>query len=92
MVYLIEAAYIAARSQTLGLTHIHAHFGTNSTTVAMLSHALGGPTYSFTTHGPEEFDAPHALALDLKLRHASFAVAISSYGRSQLARWCQPAL
>ena len=92
MIYLIEAAYIAARARTLGLTHIHAHFGTNSSTVAMLAHALGGPTYSFTTHGPEEFDAPRALALDLKLQNAAFAVAISSYGRSQLARWCPPAL
>lgn len=91
MIYLIEAAYIAARSKALGLTHIHAHFGTNSTTVAMLAHALGGPTYSFTTHGPEEFDAPHPLALDLKLQSASFAVAISSYGRSQLCRWTAPA-
>jgi glycosyltransferase involved in cell wall biosynthesis len=91
MIYLIEAAYIAARSSTLGLTHIHAHFGTNSTTVAMLAHALGGPTYSFTTHGPEEFDAPHALALDLKLQNATFAVAISSFGRSQLCRWTPPA-
>ncbi len=91
MIYLIEAAYIAARSRTLGLTHIHAHFGTNSTTVAMLAHALGGPTYSFTTHGPEEFDAPHALALDLKLHNAAFAVAISSFGRSQLCRWTPPA-
>ena len=91
MIYLIEAAYIAARSKALGLTHIHAHFGTNSTTVAMLAHALGGPTYSFTTHGPEEFDAPHALALDLKLQNATFAVAISSYGRSQLCRWTAPA-
>ncbi len=91
MIYLIEAAYVAARSQTLGLTHIHAHFGTNSTTVAMLAQTLGGPTYSFTTHGPEEFDAPHALALDLKLDRAAFAVAISSFGRSQLSRWCPPA-
>ena len=42
----------------LGIEHLHAHFGTNSTTVAMLAQALGGPTYSFTVHGPEEFDTP----------------------------------
>lgn len=91
LIYLIEAAYIAARAHALGVTHIHAHFGTNSTTVAMLAHALGGPTYSFTTHGPEEFDAPHALSLDLKLQNAAFTVAISSFGRSQLCRWTPPA-
>ena len=29
---------------------------TNWTTVAMLCRVLGGPSYSFTAHGPEEFD------------------------------------
>ena len=35
---------------------MHAHFGTNSATVAMFAHLLGGASYSFTVHGPEEFD------------------------------------
>ncbi|MBL4918472.1 glycosyltransferase [Szabonella alba] len=86
LIYLAEAAHVARRCRDLGITHLHAHFGTNSTTVAMLAHALGGPRYSFTTHGPEEFDAPHAHSLGEKLRHAAFAVAISSFGRSQLCR------
>jgi colanic acid/amylovoran biosynthesis glycosyltransferase len=29
----------------------------------MLAHALGGASYSFTAHGPEEFDKPEALGL-----------------------------
>lgn len=86
-VYLAEAAYVAARCHALGIRHIHAHFGTNSASVALLAHLLGGPRYSFTVHGPEEFDAPHSLALDEKIRHAAFTVAISSFGRSQLCRW-----
>jgi colanic acid/amylovoran biosynthesis glycosyltransferase len=92
LIYLVEAAFVAKRSADLGLRHIHAHFGTNSATVAMLAQALDGPSYSFTTHGPEEFDAPRALALDLKLQRAAFAVAISSFGKSQLSRWIEPAL
>lgn len=92
LIYLVEAAFVAKRSADLGLRHIHAHFGTNSATVAMLAHALDGPGYSFTTHGPEEFDAPRALALDLKLQRAAFAVAISSFGKSQLSRWVDPAM
>jgi glycosyltransferase involved in cell wall biosynthesis len=87
MVYLAEAAVVAQRCYDLRIPHLHAHFGTNSTTVAMLAHALGGPSFSFTTHGPEEFDAPLALSLPAKLHRAAFAVAISSYGRSQLSRW-----
>lgn len=87
MIYLLEAAYIAQRSADLKIEHVHAHFGTNSTTVAMLSRLMGGPRYSFTVHGPEEFDAPLPLALGDKMRHAAFTVAISSFGRSQLYRW-----
>lgn len=56
----------------------------------MLCHALGGPTYSFTVHGPEEFDKPGLIALSTKLRHAAFAVAVSNYGRAQLWRHCPP--
>ncbi|MGL4320604.1 MAG: glycosyltransferase, partial [Paracoccaceae bacterium] len=86
LVYLAEGAVVAQRCYTLRIPHLHAHFGTNSTTVAMLAQALGGPSFSFTTHGPEEFDAPSALSLPEKLHRAAFAVAISSYGRSQLYR------
>ena len=86
MVYLVEAAALAHRCAALGITHLHAHFGTNSTTVALLTQTLGGPGFSFTTHGPEEFDAPRALSLPEKLAQARFAVAISSYGHSQLCR------
>lgn len=87
LVYLLEAAHVARRCHEQRIPHLHAHFGTNSTTVAMLAHELGGPPYSFTVHGPEEFDAPHALSLGEKVRRAAFTVAISSFGRSQLCRW-----
>lgn len=87
IVYLAEAAYLAARCRALGITHVHAHFGTNSATVAMLANVLSGVSYSFTVHGPEEFDRPEALSLGKKIRGAAFTVAISSFGRSQLCRW-----
>ena len=87
LIYLAEAAEVVRRCEAGGIQHMHAHFGTNSTTVAMLAQALGGPGYSFTVHGPEEFDAPAALSLGLKVDRAAFAVAISQFGRSQLYRW-----
>lgn len=87
MIYLAEAAFVARQMTANGATHAHAHFGTNAATVAMLSHLLGGPKYSFTVHGPEEFDAPRALSLGNKIHHSAFAVAISQFGRSQLCRW-----
>jgi glycosyltransferase involved in cell wall biosynthesis len=85
VIYFAEACHVARRLD--GIAHLHAHFGTNSATVAMLVRLLGGPPFSFTVHGPEEFDKPEFLALGEKIRHCKFAVAISSFGRSQLYRW-----
>lgn len=73
--------------QAFGAEHVHAHFGTNSTEVVMLANALGGPPYSFTVHGPEEFDKPQFLHVGEKVRRAAFVASVSSYGRSQLYRW-----
>lgn len=87
LIYLAEAAFVAERCKAEGIHHAHAHFGTNAAAVAMLSSLLGGPKFSFTVHGPEEFDAPRALALGTKIRHSDFTVAISQFGRSQLCRW-----
>ncbi|MEC5218512.1 colanic acid/amylovoran biosynthesis glycosyltransferase [Actimicrobium sp. GrIS 1.19] len=87
LIYLAEACRIVPWMQQAGVRHLHAHFGTNSAEVAMLAEALGGPPYSFTVHGPEEFDQPEFLHLAEKIRRAAFVVAISSYGRSQLYRW-----
>ena len=89
LIYLAEACVLLRWFAEAKIEHVHAHFGTNSTTVAMLVNALGGPTYSFTVHGPEEFDRPIALKLGLKVHRSVFAVAISEYGRSQLLRWCE---
>ncbi|PIE07007.1 MAG: colanic acid biosynthesis glycosyltransferase WcaL [Rhodobacterales bacterium] len=87
LIYLAEAAEVKARCEAADVTHIHAHFGTNAAAVAMLAHELGGPAYSFTVHGPEEFDAPAALSLADKIAHAAFVVGVSQFGRSQLCRW-----
>lgn len=91
LVYLAEACRMLPWLRSSGARHAHAHFGTNSTEVVMLAHALGGPPYSFTVHGPEEFDKPQFIHLDEKIRRSKFVVAISSYGRSQLYRWVEHA-
>jgi glycosyltransferase involved in cell wall biosynthesis len=84
--YLGEAARLKLACDEQRVDHVHAHFGTNSATVAALCHALGGPTYSFTAHGPEEFDKPDLISLDDKIAGARFVVGVSSFGRSQLLR------
>ncbi len=88
--YFAEACFLTRRLLAEKIDHLHAHFGTNSTAVALLTRLLGGPPYSFTCHGPEEFDRTDTLGLGAKVQHAAFAVAISDFGRSQLYRWADP--
>lgn len=89
LVYLAEACRLLELLKEAGAEHLHAHFGTNSTTVAMLCQELGGPSYSFTVHGPEEFDKPDLIALSEKIARAKFVFGVSSFGRSQLYRHCR---
>jgi len=86
LVYLAEACRIEPWLRTAGIQHLHAHFGTNSAEVAMLVHELGGPQWSFTIHGPEEYDNVQLIGLPEKLKRCAFVVAIASFGRSQLYR------
>jgi glycosyltransferase involved in cell wall biosynthesis len=86
--YLAEACVLVPWLERAGVEHVHAHFGTNSTTVAMLASQIGGVPFSFTVHGPEEFDKPDLIGLSEKIRRARFVVGVSSFGRSQLYRRC----
>jgi len=85
--YLLESCVLLKWQRAQDIQHVHAHFGTNSTSVVMFAHLLGGAGYSFTVHGPEEFDKPEFISLAEKIKHSRFVVAISSYGRSQIFRW-----
>jgi colanic acid/amylovoran biosynthesis glycosyltransferase len=69
---------------------MHVHFGTNAASVAMLCRVLGGassPTYSFTVHGPDEFDQAIGHSLREKIDASVFVCAISDFGAAQLKRW-----
>ncbi|WP_334119149.1 glycosyltransferase [Limnobacter sp.] len=87
LMYLLEACKALQWLRKENIGHVHAHFGANSTEVAMMIRLLGGPTYSFTVHGPEEFDKPEFIGLGTKVEHCAFVVAITSYCRSQIYRW-----
>lgn len=90
LIYLAQACALHAALRRAGVRHVHAHFGTNSAEVALLCASLGGVTYSFTVHGPEEFDKPEALHLARKVQQSAFVAAISQFGRSQIWRWMAP--
>jgi glycosyltransferase involved in cell wall biosynthesis len=87
LIYLIEAAVIADWCIRDKVEHLHVHFGTNPAVIAILLKAISGVPYSLTVHGPEEFDCPRDLALSQKIEEASFVIAVSFFGRSQLMRW-----
>lgn len=87
LICLFEACLLAEWLKQQRISHLHVHFGTNSTTIALLASRMSGVGYSFTVHGPEEFDKPENIGLRQKINYCRFVVAISSYGRSQLYRW-----
>ena len=87
LAYFAEACWLLRCLRASRVEHVHVHFGTNSTAVARIVRAMGGPPYSFTVHGPDEFDRPAALDLGGKVADAKAAVAISDFGRGQLMRW-----
>lgn len=86
-IYFLEACKVYLEAKEHDSQHIHAHFGTNPSEIAMLVSIMSGLPYSFTVHGPEEFDRPQYLKLAEKTIQSKFVVGISSFGRSQLQRW-----
>ncbi|MAF64000.1 MAG: colanic acid biosynthesis glycosyltransferase WcaL [Blastomonas sp.] len=85
--YLAEGMLLASQVRKKESDHIHAHFGTNSTDIAMYASMLTDIPFSFTVHGPEEFDRPYGINLKEKIERASLVFAITKYCQSQLYRW-----
>ncbi len=83
--YMLEAATVKRWAAQDGIALVHTHFSTNAAAVALLAWRLGGPRYSFTAHGQDEFDDSRA-SLAEKVAGAEFIVAISSFCRVQVAR------
>lgn len=96
--YLAEAVLLHDRLRAAGIRHVHAHFANVGADVARLTAALGraydGPDagwrWSFTMHGPTEFEAVAAFDLAAKVRSADGVSCISDFCRSQLMRFVEP--
>ncbi len=83
--YFLEAVRFKREAERRSIQHFHAHFSSNAATVAVLAQELGGPTFSFTVHGPEDFHDAEPNRLLLKIHKAAFVVVISDYAWGQLA-------
>ncbi|NNL71793.1 MAG: glycosyltransferase family 4 protein [Silicimonas sp.] len=86
LIWLAQACRIRRWTEATGASHLHAHFGTNPAEIARLVHLLGGPSYSFTVHGPIDLDGERQLHFPAKMGDASFIAAITAYCRSQIMR------
>jgi len=64
-----EACVLLRWFSDSGVDHVHAHFGTIQPPWRC---CVAGGEYSFTVHGPEEFDKVKALALVEKSRAGCF--------------------
>jgi glycosyltransferase involved in cell wall biosynthesis len=92
LIYVAHAARILTWLKDSDVTHLHAHFGTNSAEIASLIHTLGGPTYSFIVHGAEVLDNPSQHALPIKVKDAKFALGSCAYAASQMMYHVDPSL
>jgi glycosyltransferase involved in cell wall biosynthesis len=66
------------------INHIHAHYASHPTTVALVASILTGKTFSFTAHAGDIWT--DRLSLDEKVKRASFVITCSEFGRNALLR------
>lgn len=91
LAYLVEACVLLRWLQSEGCQHVHAHFGTNPTAVAMLCHELGGPPFSYTMHhGAKEILSTGGCGPAEKIQRCDFVAAVSSFGRSEIFHCADP--
>ena len=89
LAYLAEACRIEPWLRAAGIQHLHAHFRHQLGRGGDAGACAGRAPWSFTVHGPNEFEKPRFIGLAEKIRRCAFVVAISSFGRSQLYRFVE---
>jgi len=87
--YAVEALLLHRLLDRRGITHVHVHFANVAADVARLATAYGRDlgrhrSWSFTMHGPIEFDDVTYWGLPGKAADADLVVCISDFCRSQL--------
>lgn len=77
-----KSVYLATKLPQLGIRHVHAHFASHATTMALIVSSLSDITYSFTVHGPDVF--VHRMLLREKIVGAKFIRATSTFNKAFL--------
>jgi len=84
--HLLLACRLVEYLKAARVDYLHVHFAMSSAVVAMLTRLLGGPPWTLTVHGPEEFDAERAKTFASVVRAASATVAVSEWAAGFIAR------
>jgi colanic acid/amylovoran biosynthesis glycosyltransferase len=84
---VLQAARLASEAISRGITHLHAHFGTEATAVARLASHFAEIPYTFTAHAKDIFHE-YVVHEDLerKLRDAANVVTVSDFNVGYLRR------
>jgi glycosyltransferase involved in cell wall biosynthesis len=91
-----KAAEVARLARAAGITHLHAHFGSDPATVALLAARIIGGTFSFTAHARDIYHTYISPSVDAekrraKLREAAFVVTVSDFNAAHLRNLCPEA-
>ncbi len=86
----LQAAQVALLVEARGIRHLHAHFGSNAASVALLASRLSRRTFSYTAHARDIYHTYVDPAADdamraAKMREAAFVATVSEYNRAHLA-------
>jgi colanic acid/amylovoran biosynthesis glycosyltransferase len=88
--HLLLACRLLERLRRAGARQLHVHFGLESAVVAMLTRDLGGPPWSMTVHGPEEFEPEKRSKLRILVQAAGETIAISEWAANAIRRIAGP--
>lgn len=86
---VLKASALAMLAKARGISHLHAHFASDATTVAMLASRLSNLPFSFTAHAKDIYHTYTDIETDKKMRcakiaEASFVATVSDFNRKHL--------
>ena len=85
-----KSVRFADEMESLGITHIHAHFANHPAVAALIIGRLTGIPFSFTAHGSDLHVDRHMLRE--KVREAAFVVTVSNYNKELIVGECGEAM
>lgn len=90
--HFAEALVLGRWMRQRKIQHLHVHFATPASTVALIASKLTGKTFSITIHGQDEFYDMTLNLLKEKIAGAAFICCVGYYPMSQLMRITSPPL